>query len=47
MAAYVSSSMFDAPDAEAERAVVKAVMKDVEEQLLQMTINAPDWSVFS
>ncbi|KAJ7650307.1 hypothetical protein FB45DRAFT_887547 [Roridomyces roridus] len=38
-----SSSLFDAHDPDAERAVVKAVMKDVEEQLLNMTINAPDW----
>ncbi|KAJ7364019.1 glycerol-3-phosphate-1-acyltransferase [Mycena albidolilacea] len=43
MASYVSASLFDTPDAEAERAVVKAVMKDVEAQLSEMTINAPDW----
>ncbi|KAF8206458.1 hypothetical protein K438DRAFT_1714843 [Mycena galopus ATCC 62051] len=43
MALYVPASLFDTPDAEAERAVVKAVMKDVEAQLLNMTINAPDW----
>ncbi|KAJ7637743.1 hypothetical protein DFH06DRAFT_1219107 [Mycena polygramma] len=43
MASYVSSSVFDSPDPEAERAVVKTVMKDVEAQLLKMTINAPDW----
>ncbi|KAJ6494808.1 hypothetical protein C8R47DRAFT_974336 [Mycena vitilis] len=43
MASYVSSSMFDSRDPEAERAVVKTAMKDVEAQLLKMTINAPDW----
>ncbi|KAJ7603789.1 glycerol-3-phosphate O-acyltransferase [Mycena polygramma] len=43
MASYVSSSVFNSPDPEAERAVVKTVMKDVEAQLLKMTINAPDW----
>lgn len=46
MASYVSASLFDTPDAEAERAVVKTVMKDVEAQLSEMTINAPDWYVF-
>ncbi|KAJ7494712.1 hypothetical protein B0H11DRAFT_2003083 [Mycena galericulata] len=43
MASYVSSSLFDALDPDGERAVVKAVMKDVEAQLFRMTINAPDW----
>lgn len=45
MASYVSSSLFDTLDPDAERAVVKAVMKDVEAQLFKMTINGPDWSV--
>ncbi|KAJ6531772.1 hypothetical protein B0H19DRAFT_455598 [Mycena capillaripes] len=43
MASYASSSLFDTVDPEAERAVVKAVMKDVEAQLYKLTINAPDW----
>ncbi|KAJ7274413.1 hypothetical protein B0H12DRAFT_1088579 [Mycena haematopus] len=43
VSSYISASLFDIPNAEAERAVVKAVMKDVEAQLLKMTINAPDW----
>ncbi|KAJ6505984.1 glycerol-3-phosphate-1-acyltransferase [Mycena vulgaris] len=43
MASYISSSMFDAIDADAERLVVKAVMKDIETQLRKMTINGPDW----
>ncbi|KAJ7773248.1 glycerol-3-phosphate-1-acyltransferase [Mycena metata] len=43
MASYTPSSLFESPDPEAERAVVKAVMKDVEVQILERTINAPDW----
>lgn len=45
MAAYIQPTMFATGDADAERNVVKAVMKDVEIQLLKMTINGPDWSV--
>ncbi|KAJ7127013.1 hypothetical protein C8R44DRAFT_780182 [Mycena epipterygia] len=45
MASYTSPSMFEGPDADAERAVVKAVMQDVQAQLLKMTINAPDWEM--
>lgn len=47
MASYISSSMFEGPDADVERAVVKAVMQDVQAQLLKMTINAPDWYALS
>ncbi|KAJ6513275.1 hypothetical protein C8R45DRAFT_963074 [Mycena sanguinolenta] len=43
IATYIPDALFDTTDPEAERAVVKAVMKDVEAQLLDMTINAPDW----
>ncbi|KAJ7066940.1 glycerol-3-phosphate-1-acyltransferase [Mycena amicta] len=43
MTKYVPPSLFEAYDEAAERAVVKAVMKDVDEQLHKMTINAPDW----
>ncbi|KAJ7170667.1 glycerol-3-phosphate-1-acyltransferase [Mycena crocata] len=43
LASYVSPSLFNTPDPDAERLVVKAVMKDVEAQLRNMTINAPDW----
>ncbi|KAF7330553.1 Glycoside hydrolase family 5 protein [Mycena venus] len=45
MASYVSASLFDSQNAEAERVVVKTVMNDIEAQLLKMTINAPDWLV--
>ncbi|KAJ7475828.1 glycerol-3-phosphate-1-acyltransferase [Mycena latifolia] len=43
MASYVSSSMFEFADADAERLAVKAVMRDVETQLTKLTINGPDW----
>ncbi|KAJ7227169.1 hypothetical protein GGX14DRAFT_418425 [Mycena pura] len=43
MASYIPSSLFETEDADAETAMVKAVMKDVEAQLFNMTINAPDW----
>jgi hypothetical protein len=46
MASYVSSSLFEKLDADAERAVVKEVMKDVEAQLRKTTINSPDWFLF-
>ncbi|KAK7033112.1 glycoside hydrolase family 5 protein [Favolaschia claudopus] len=42
-ASYISPSLFENADAEAERAVVKIIMKEVETQLVNMTINAPDW----
>ncbi|CAK5281351.1 unnamed protein product [Mycena citricolor] len=41
---YMPAELFEAPpDAQAERAAVKALMKDIEDQIVQMTINAPDW----
>ncbi|KAJ7158776.1 glycerol-3-phosphate-1-acyltransferase [Mycena filopes] len=43
MASYISATLFESLDPEGERAVVKAVMKDVEAQMLKLTINAPDW----
>ncbi|KAF7327739.1 Glycoside hydrolase family 5 protein [Mycena kentingensis (nom. inval.)] len=43
MAKYAPPALFEAGDEEAERAAVKAVMKEVEDQLRALTINAPDW----